>query len=380
MRRVGGFTLIEVLIAVLVLSLGVLGLAAVFTVGIPQQRLATNQVAGIAAADTAVTAMLSNPRLNEPYLQQGGADTPQLRGWRAWQQDIQDWSPQGQWMLPNGTNSAMTLDPVTGDVVVEGFNATLDVRLPLSERLTPRAYTRGSEPRFVWDFVARRVRTGLDASGKPTVATVRDPIEIAVFVRAVDSGIAVPARPRKTKSQVPTYGPRLRLSDLVSRNAGEISLAEAVVPVAVPSRGGRGYVRDGVGLPTRNGRGDYGQAFTIAVAPNQSYGSGGGPGFVGGGDLERNRIPLRPGIGLDPQKSELEFRIASQIGQKLVDGLGNVYTVLEVDERAKEDDPGARIVIVDPPVPQSVQDSSELGSVLLMPQVPAAVRIVRVQP
>lgn len=354
-----GFSLIEVLIAVLVLAIGVLGLGAVFTGIIPEQRKATDQILAIGAIDAAESAILDHPFLNHrrPGVVNASA-------FEVMQDDIAQWSRFGQWMTPSATpsQSHLMVDALTGELTVE-VDGPNDVVLTMADRLFPAPFTRGTEPRYIWDFAARRIRTGTPPTAlSDPLATVNDPIEIAVFLRRVDPGIAVPNRARKRgNTGRATKGLRLRLSDVLSQDTTQLNLpAEQRVAVGINPRQ---EIAVGVGLPSNDGTGDYAVPFTMVLDDQRAYGSV-------APDIERNRLALQTGSSDD----KLRARLARQKGQKIVDRFGSVYTVLGVDE----DDPS--LLVIDPPVPEFVTDGGQLGPVVLSPQVPSAVRVFRIVP
>lgn len=416
------FTLIEVLIAVLVLALGVLGLAAVFSVGIPQQRIAGEQLMGLNTLQSARAVLLNDKRLNDP---RSPIDPAQMqdRGWYGLQQKVADdpgqvldpdetWSPVGEWILPAdvpGEDEKMIyLDPVAdgsdgdaGEIVIESATGLpqLAARIPVSERLVPAPYTPGAEPQYVWDFVARRVPSGaLDPATGLRAPTRKDPIEIAVFVRRVDPGIQVPLRDRSDADDRVRFGRRLRLSDLLTMNAeqitgdlgGQIPEALRVVPVSADPATSEPR-RDGRTLSSSGQVGQYATPIGVGVADtgkeyprlNQGPGGGGRQNEI----IPRNRIPLAPG-GAAPEDLN-RLRLASQVGQTLIDRFGNVYRIVGVDDELSEET-GARVVIVDPPVPPSLDtplgfrypNRSDLdGQVFITtPQTPVAVDVFRVTP
>ncbi|MFN9951596.1 MAG: prepilin-type N-terminal cleavage/methylation domain-containing protein, partial [bacterium] len=67
------FTLIEVLLGVLILGLGLLGLASVFPLVVKQQRAAQDVVRGVAAAGGAEAVLRGHSVLNDPSGKKGWA-------------------------------------------------------------------------------------------------------------------------------------------------------------------------------------------------------------------------------------------------------------------------------------------------------------------
>ena len=81
-----------------------------------------------------------------------------------------------------------------------------------------------------------------------------------------------------------------------------------------------------------------------------------------------------PDASVEMDRFEI-LALASQPGQKLVDSLGNVYTVIE-----SEADDGNIVIKIDPPVPAGVKSSVEVWAVAFTPQIPIAVRVFEIQP
>lgn len=385
------FTLVEVLISVLVLALAVLGLAAVFTATIPQQRVATDQALGLAAAASAKAALLNDRQFADPWNEQQTAR--QLRGLRWWQTLVNDFSPQGQWELPGPGNnifrmSVDRLDVDCGRIDILPGPPDNRVFFSLSRRLVPAPYTGASEPQYVWDFVARRVLR--DADGNGVIgngdATPEDPIEVAVFVRRIDPGIRVAPRPRRNGGDRAQLGPRVRLSDMLLRS-DEVAASEFAVPVSA-STANNLSVEPGVGIATLDGRGDYALPFFVEVAPISTQyrggriGSGGPGGPYSGNAIPRDRIPI-VGVPSASGPNDLKARMAAQIGQSLVDRNGNVYRVIGIDQHRQ--DAGVTWLIVDPAVPSDYASPMALRTpgaagedLVTTPQPPAAVRVFRV--
>lgn len=331
-----GFSLVEVLISILVLGLGLLGLAAVFPAVTVQQRSATDAVEGSIVADSAVTILKTHDELTE-YDQ---ANTSNRPGWRVLTNQA-TWSPAGQWDVPGlgippqSGVSRVTMDRNTGETrIMDGGN--IEMVVPAETRVSPTpTAAQGNDnvpavlferSRFVWDFAARRVIT----PGK--APSVGDPLQVAIFVRRVD--------------------PSIRRSEGV-----------AVVPVA--SRG--------VGIPTYEGRAQqsagtgYGtiqRAVLLNVMP--ATGNDRTPRVT----TDLVRIQENDALGVN--KPELNQYI-NQLGQVFVDTAGNVASVAEVARLAngeinlKLD----RMIRIDTP-----GNGPEGGTALVLytPAIPAAVR------
>lgn len=363
-----GFTLIEILIAVLVLALGLLGLGAVFPVVVRQQRQASDTVKGITALRSAEAFILSHGRgmlrdevpssndlgwLNEPSgiaapWTRGAVGRAQARGWDIWLADVDSVStdPTGGsaqpelgrkgWSLPTTRWERPNYDEVTGELRIRPRtgNGPLRVVIPVAQRLFPAPDTAGQQPEYVWDFVGRRVVGG--AWGSQSV-------QLAVFVRRIDSGIQVP--PGRTLSDV-LQGRRMP------------PMARPVRPVA--SRPVAGSDKYGTGAPTFNGVGDYS---TIMTAE-----------FVFSGP---SRITIQ-------DSTPEQRRALRQVGQKLVDSRGNVYTVVRLEDRGTDLNDSVYIdgVVSSAEMTQSqtpVGGVSRPFNIAFTPQIPAAVSVVTIK-
>lgn len=369
-----GFTLIEILIAVLVLALGLLGLGAVFPVVVRQQRQSSDVIQGITALRSAEAFILSHGRgisregapqsgdiswLNElsttpsPWtLASKSAAVNAARGWDLWLADLRSGpttdptggssSPeQGRqgWSLPAGKWVAPVIEVDTGKkdalLVIEPQESTsslVRVEIPMRQRLFPAPDSSAQQPQFVWDFVGRRVINGMWGSQS---------VQLAIFVRRIDSGIQVPRG--KT------------LSDLFLRRRlapGD----KRIWPVAArPADAGTL-----AGLPTYNGIGDYSNILTADFEFS-------GP----------SRITIQ-------QTSEVLRRSLRQVGQKLVDSRGNIYTVTRLEEKAVPDQFDSVYIDASVSGAEIKQSQTRYGSdlhpfnIAFTPQVPAAVSVVTI--
>jgi len=415
-RRVRrGFTLIEVLIGVLILALGVLGLGAIIPVVVRQQQLAADATLGIATANAAKGDLLRTP----------GFD-PGSSGLTVWDAFLDNntnlnsqWSRDGQWeqwpLSSRVLQNYLYTSPLSrqnvrwrytfdGDDGRMAWNATIQAEvwnstlvpprwenqgpvvnrafaLPVASRMWPNASGQPIEvtdpgtdpyrPQFVWDIVCRRVppdaaeRAG---QGPGVLARSAGTIEVALFVRRIDLSIRVrratvgnPARP-------------LTLWDVVSGWTGGVRTAsnDRCVPVAMDRPTTTSSNRTSVvGLPTNRGN----------LTPGVRYYAE--PIYLGATFDPQYPDQIRLNL---PNTNDNRWRLASQPGQKLVDNLGNIYTV-----RGPSEDTtgfGAVTVIVDPPIPAWVPDPfsldpvglvglnpAKLNQVVFTPQIPAAVSV-----
>jgi len=232
----------------------------------------------------------------------------------------------GQWYIPDvDTNNRLELD---GDGTF--------VRIPVSERLYPQGSPVAAPPQFVWDIAMNRVDDGIEDTVRNRVGGIAgngawtDAIRVVVFVRRLDIRLVAP----------------------IYRNLIDGTRR----PVGVDAT---------TGFPTNDGTGVYARPIRLDV--EYRYNLPGQP--------DRNRLYIM-GASAD------EWTIVRQVGQKLVDNLGNIHTV------SGWSDTGARYVTLESPVTTGVTDASWGGAagarvvnqVVLTPQIPAAVSVFRINP
>lgn len=341
-----GFSLIEVLMAVFILALGLLGLGAVFPVVIREQRLGHDAVLGTTVASSA-RALLAG----YDYTSIGARDLREF--WVGARDHVQFGLgaaayDEGQWRAAEA-ESASTPSDTPGQIRLPTGGPQLTLRLP--NRLWPAPLPPSQSPQFVWDFAFQRV---VDANDDPT----DDGVRIAIFVRRLDPRIRIN----------PKDGLYRQLTAL--NGSGAVDDRDKRVPVAVDEDGMPTF--DGVGEPPL----EYANLRTVRVEFRATRAE----------DKPRDRLYFDTS---DPNggnpRANVPWRLARQVGQKLVDNLGNVYSVIEVGKTTNGDE----YVRIAPPVPASIPETSEIGpsgntdlvairEVLLSPQVPAAVLLWRV--
>ena len=320
------FSMIEILIAIVVLSIGLLGLAISLPATISIQRRGADATRAVTAASAAKAYIETRPDLNRLHTWEAavGIEYPprQPVGLGTLVEDT-GWSKDFEWDNDD-SGEINTLDGQM-DFFIQGPLAK-HVYVNVADRLWPAPST-GMRPEFVWDFVARRLPSRKAALGSPR-------IQLALFVRRIDPGIRTP--PDATLYQVLTGQPTPpRPSD-------------RRVPVAVRDN-------DIDVLPRMNGQGEYARPFTLDVSYDDA-------------DPDQIRI-----MSNNPSKLD----VATRPGQRFVDNLGNVYRVLRSIEVNSND----IVVVVDPPVPSWVQrttntpQSYELFQIVLTPQIPITVEV-----
>ncbi|MFA6045273.1 MAG: prepilin-type N-terminal cleavage/methylation domain-containing protein [Phycisphaerales bacterium] len=352
--RGAGFSLVEVLIAVVVLSLGLLGLAAVFPAVLTQQKQASDASLGAATARSAQAFLQQSPLSEKsPVYDTNGAlldltsgqGTLQRRGWDQLTAALSSnpWSPKEEWTTASD-QPIFEVNADTGDIKI-GVITSEVVQIKLIDRLSPRPYGgAGESPRYVWDFAARRISApefGRASTGLHT-PTAQDSVQVAIFVRRIDNMIRVPEG--KTLNDVLTG---TNLTNVASRR----------LPVA----------QDGTGRPTYDGVG------------------AGGTGALNYSDIKRISYTL--GTTLGPGGYEtISFptgglsEYAQQLGQKFVDQFGVVHTVTEVIVDTTGPSPVNKGVKLSPPVasdialmaPNSAEGTPQM---LFTVQIPVAVLV-----
>jgi len=318
-----GFSLIEVLIAILVLAIGLLGLGAVFPAVIAEQRKAFEVIEGENVASSAQALISSNDEFinfslisedfNRPLRSGGGGGRPSSATrpprysyeWVVPQDGVSyyNWTSPvpsifnfqtGLWSFnSNNSNSNDTIG-------IARTNPTL-AQIPVSARLFPQPYS-GKDPKYVWDLALRREPSG-------------DRLQAAVFVRRIDARIRVP----KGNS----------LSDVLT--GLNFTDGDPRLPVAINFTNGRPGVDNGEPEMV------YAAIQTLEVAVYKEH-------------LDWLVFPN----GRNPM-IDTSVGFATQVGQMLLDNTGVVHTVVGMpsvdanDVLFDEVTGQNRVVIVDPP-------------------------------
>lgn len=346
-RRAGAFTLIEVMIAVLILALGLLGLGAVFPVVVRSQRVSTDDTLGTGAVNSA-RALLKGYDFRSAMVPWTLPGVDSRNFWRDWRDDAVNGLNH-----PNGGPNSLHADDLgyfyvpftdsTTNTTTLGVPANPGagrplsglVNLPVRERLYPQSPTGDPAPLFVWDIAVHRTP---DFNGVTDARS--DSMEVVVFVRRLD--IRLQSAPGLSVYQA-----------ITGERAGGVPNGDRRRPVGVIAGGPDN------GLPSNDGTGDYGMPFTADVEFR----------YNPPGDPQRDRIYMFPAVTAN------QWLMIRQPGQKLVDNLGQVHTVRTFGESGTD-----RWVELEAPVLLAAGSRSTLQQVVLTPQVPATVFLVKVYP
>lgn len=396
--RTTGFTLLEVLIAVVVLAFGLLGVVAVFPAVIDVQRRSQDAVLGGSLAASAealigssilesetvdwfdwdsLTAaevrrfppreVLSNSRAIsvvgiEPGAAPGQPDVATLD----FQWDALDVDENGDLVL-GGEQAAVPFQ--LNAMGIPLANQTLpEIAFPVAQRLLPDEAS-GDTPRYVWDLLARRVDIGIglafdDERSEVEVPVTRlseFPIELMVIVRPIDRGIRVPVG-LTLRDTLRGYRLEQDPSGAIVRN--NLTDAESRFPVstlesdlATPQPGARLSDPSRYSLPILGRR--VGQAPTEPVT---RFVFGDGPKQV---DF-RQRGFGPDAVAVNTRNAQREL---AKVGQIFVSDRGIVHRVTRVSNDADNDDV-VRIEFEPPITPGWRQ-------IVFTPQVPADIRVIR---
>lgn len=448
------FSLIEILVSILILSLGLLGLGALFPVVIREQRTATDNVLGTIAGNN-LRAMIAGELASGAkvtYIQRtttsgsvevearyyglaallaGGCppamdpDNPSqalaagnLRNsagfslgtarlgmfeprwnWRAstsnrWGQIAgasNEGLPQGKIDFsaarigsnPDATfanlnqrlvnwETPFELVPITGRTS-SGFAANTDARrvvipfepLTIAQRIGPASAETDETPSMVWDIAPRRVFRGeYDAAYAVNRPSLKDDIQLAVFVRRIDQGIRL--QPGETLRR-----------KLVNPDA---SLGNpTILPLGVDAEGR-------ATLDGTDGEGGVRYSWPMEAGDRRDANAA-PPDFASIFEFNDSASPAPAGTpesewrqwleNIDVESPEGEA--LAQVGQKLIDNLGNVYTVERVEPSVRTGAlAGAKRVRLSPaPAADDINvdrtsNRRRLRQFIFTPQVPVA--------
>ncbi|MEO1583646.1 MAG: prepilin-type N-terminal cleavage/methylation domain-containing protein [Planctomycetota bacterium] len=395
-RNAHAFTLLEVLIAVVVLAFGLLGVVAVFPAVIDLQRRSQDAVLGgslAASAEAGIAASLLDPITTDwtdwtPYLgdnvrlerfstrdlllndrsisvARDDGDFVELDfGWDGIGADASgDLTTDGD-LVFGGTEPAVPFrfNATTGEPLQGGRLARLlpRIEIGIDERLLPDA-SSGAAPRYVWDAFLRRVDVGI---GEPTrigrrvpVERLPDvPVEMVVFVRPIDRGIRRPPG-RSLREVLQGYA--------VSRQPGGETVREVLdqgelrYPVAVRTD-------DLASSAPGAAREDAQYSVPISAERNRRRAI-----LTGNPQVSRLNVRTELRISANDLGVRPARRSLARIGQLFVDNFGTVHRVTRVIAGDSDDDEIPEIIEFSPPMNPGWEQ------IVFTPQVPADIRVIR---
>lgn len=382
------FSLVEILFAIVVLSLGLLGIAAVFPVVITQQQRAQDVVGGAVAATAARGALGNGGAIAELILIQDGFDSDRVldeegdtasgsnggngsfdndailggdpRASSNDPDDLYEYLWESDWVWAGFSNS---INPSSGGLgddrlgLIAFGPAQVDgeriAQVSVESRLVPQP-SLGQDPEYVWDFMLRRA---------PDLS-----IEAAVFVRRIDPQIRTAGRRSGGSATPPT------LSEILFDADGD---HEDLVPLAFDYDN---RVRVPGGDTSRgDGRVGYSTILALEAEVHDNFNTI-GPAVGAYIELSANDPAGGPNVTNDLAR---DVRLLLQPGQRFVDNLGVVRTVVGPGlDRDGEVEP--TWLRVSPPYTAAElrnSDSAESGrlrQILYTAEVPVSVFVVEV--
>ncbi|MEM8757969.1 MAG: prepilin-type N-terminal cleavage/methylation domain-containing protein [Planctomycetota bacterium] len=403
-----GFTLLEILIAVVVLAFGLLGIVAVYPAVIDLQRRAQDVVIGGASAASA-EALFSASIFESGSLEWAEEfesdnipfeDRFPLRTAIARDLALSSRGPTFEDDDATGLESvfvnflwetswswdreAITAAASRGALLNEGTvvlgGGTLDgglgadlsdqpvLELTVADRLLPDAAS-GADPQYVWDAVLRRVDAGFgvpSAGGEfvtksvPLVQVAQQPVEVAIFVRRIDRGVRVPAD--------------LTLRDVLSgfevdEDTGEVTELDEDIAAFPVSAVDDDLAQRRLGAA----RGFEGTVYSPPISLQVQRPRNAGP--IDGdraGPSSVTLVALADLVADGTASAGFQIGLASareslaQVGQQFVDNLGVVHRVTAVREGG--------LIEVDPPLSSPGYRAKQI---VFTPQVPVDIRVIR---
>lgn len=369
------FTLVEVLLGIIILAIGLLGLASVFPLVVKQQREAQDVVIGVSSGEAAEAFMRSQRGYFSPAVNDFvGLNAPSGKSgwgalsWALYQTALQNkqekhglvnWSDafkQGAAYKTAiyGAQAESSAGNVKGALYIGSDQGTqYDTIIKPYDRLLPMP-SANVNPLFVWD-IAPMLATPIDPSN-PIALRTPLPLRITVFIRRIDPGIRLPYDD-VTKTT-------MTLGDAIAQGK--------VLPLAV----------DADGMPTLNGNGAYpGFFYPTVQTVYRRFGASGGSFNV---------------VQFQEAAESTALAAARQVGQQLVDVEGNIYTVVALPDETGTDIPYQNVldrsVVIEPGIPAGYLQNTGAGikqsnvrsgrtlELLCTPHIPANVSTFLIRP
>ncbi len=334
-----GFTLLEVLIGVLVLSLALLGLAAMFPVVVRTQRIARDTVVGTGVLEAAEATIRGNENFSSPLNNRG------LRYYADQLVQEQD-AIETKWQVSLSPSVATRrLYEDDGRIRLEPSARNRYLRPADRLNLMP-GVGAGTDPTLVWDMVVclasetdvARQPMGQFMAPDANVTSMPRPLRVALFVRRLDPQIRV--RTGQTM-----------LDGIVAGN---------IVPI--------GASQASFGDPTLDGTGFYSQPMYTNVTAARKSKTNGPFDILEFAFADNGRLP--------------EARAMAKPGQILIDNQGGIHTVSR-NVRDNAGNPVYNQVLLEKPMLESFAARCNSGSeiqVTFTEQVPVAARVITIKP
>ncbi|MFT3685010.1 MAG: prepilin-type N-terminal cleavage/methylation domain-containing protein [Phycisphaerales bacterium] len=327
------FSLIEVLMAVLILSLGLLGLGAIMPAVVKQQRIGADQTHGTLAARSVGAIIKGNALFNKVNPSGLTVNTNinirYYNRWEAWARCLAEQGytyaipSDGSWLVmqveanPNGSGTARA---VIGPLAGPQIGAENQAFINLSDRLVPSPASVTavagviSDPQFVVDLAVRRMTPIIAADqlvGTPPTLKYERPgnftVQMALITRRVDARIRPPAGVSVMQALSDVGGAQANRRWPLSEDANGNPLGDGTL--------------SGSGSPR----------YSLPYSVNVTYApSPADPTSYERLVVDSAQASSLPGGGTN-RTAATAFQQAAADGQIIIDNLGTVYNVVGAD-------------------------------------------------